>query len=140
MAAIELGPGASDNPLAVLVARAMGARLRDHPSRIPAFERLRGRLAIAQERTDRAVTIEFVGRRALVSDGVVGIPDATIRGPIALLERLPQLKRGPLGLPRLNHPTSRALASGLASGALRVTGLPGGLPVLVRFAQLLSVD
>lgn len=140
MASIELAPGAGDNGLAVMMATMMSQNLEDHPDRQPAFDRLVGRVAIVAEDADVALTMEFSGGRAVVHDGIVGIPDVTVRGSAELIADLSRMETGPLGLPDPRGEVNRAMATALRERRLRVYGLPVGLPLLGRLGKVLAIE
>ncbi|MBX3274809.1 MAG: hypothetical protein KF729_31385 [Sandaracinaceae bacterium] len=140
MAAVELAPGANDNGLAVMMATLLSQNLEDHPERGAIFERLTGRVAIIAEDADVALTMRFGERRAVVYDGIVGIPDLTVRGSAEAIADLSRMETGRFGLPDPDGEVNRAMARALREGSLRVYGLPAGLPLLVRLGALLSLD
>ena len=140
MAAVELAPGASDNGLAVMMATLLSQNLEDHPERGAIFERLTGRVAIIAEDADVALTMRFGARRAVVYDGIVGIPDLTVRGSAEAIADLSRMETGRFGLPDPDGEVNRAMARALREGSLRVYGLPAGLPLLVRLGALLALD
>jgi hypothetical protein len=138
MAAIELSPGADENGLATMVATLIAQNLADDPRRARAFERLAGRVAIVAEDANAATTLDFRRGRLVVHDGIVGIPDLTIRGGYEQIGDMSRMERlGPLPDPR--GPVNRALARALRQGKLRIHGLPRALPILVRMGVLLAV-
>ena len=140
MAAVELAPGASENGLAIMMATMMSQNLEDHPERLDVFERLGGRVAIVAEDADVSLTMCFADRRAIVFDGIVGIPDVTVRGPAELIADLSRMETGRFGLPDPRGEVNRAMAAALRSGTLRVYGLPTGLPLLARLGTVLAID
>lgn len=138
MAAIELSPGAADNGLAQMLATLLAQNLADRPERARALERLAGRLAIVAEDADVSVTIELRRGRVVLHDGIVGIPDVTIRGGFQEIGDLPRMERlGPLPDPRGS--VNRALLRALRTGALRIFGLPFGLRLLLGMGSALAV-
>jgi hypothetical protein len=140
MSAIELAPGASQNGLAVMMATMMSQNLDDHPDRKSDFDRLVGRVAIVAEDADVALTMELLGGRVIVHDGIVGIPDLTIRGSADLIADMSRMESGPLGLPDPRGEVNRAMFQALRAKRLRVYGLPGALPLLARLGKVLSID
>lgn len=136
--AIELAPGADDNGLATMLATLMAQNLVDHPDRQRAFLRLAGRVAIVAEDADVALTMEFRRGRLIVHDGIVGIPDLTIRGGFEQIGDMSRMENiGPLPDPR--GEVNRAMARALREKKLRIFGLPWGLPLLVGMGEVLAV-
>src|SRR5690349_21049096 len=52
------------------------------------FDRLRGAVAVVAVDHPTALTLRFDFGRLIVHDGVVGVPDITLRGPLSALEGL----------------------------------------------------
>jgi hypothetical protein len=140
MAAVELAPGAGDNGLANMMATMMAQNLADHPERETTFARLGGRVALVAEDAEVALTMRFSRGRATVYDGIVGIPDVTVRGTAEVLGSLSLMETNRLGLPDPRGEVNRQLARALRDGSLRIYGLPAGLPLLARLGAVLAVD
>ena len=139
MAAIELAPGAEDNGLASMLATLARQNLDDHPEREAGIKRLRGRVAIVAEDADVALTLELDRGRVVLHDGIVGIPDLTIRGgfeQIGDMSRMESLGK----LPDPRGEVNRAMWAALRTGKLKVWGLPRALPLLLGMGELLSVS
>ena len=95
-ALVHVAPSAEENGLANMLATMLRQNLEDHPERARVLEKLRGRLAIFAEDAEVAITWVFEGGEATVHDGIVGIPDLTIRGgfePIGDMSRMESFKR-----------------------------------------------
>lgn len=137
---VELAPGASENGLAVMMATMMSQNLADHPERRGSFDRLVGRVAIVADDADVALTMELGGGRAIVHDGIVGIPDLTIRGPAEIIADMSRMETGRFGLPDPRGEVNRAMVAALRDKRLRIFGLPGALPLLVRFGNVLAIS
>lgn len=135
---IEVEPTARDNGLATMLAEMMRQNLADHPRRTGSLRRARGRIAVFAEDAEVATSIDFEGTRALFRDGIVGVPDLTIRGgyePIGDLARMEHI--GPLPDPR--GPVNRSLFRAWREGRLRVFGLPRALPLLLAFGEAMRL-
>ncbi len=137
---IELAPGAGDNGLAIMMATMMSQNLEDHPDRRSAFDRMIGRIAIVAEDAGVALTMELSGGRVIVHDGIVGIPDLTIRGSSEIIADMSRMETGRFGLPDPRGEVNRAIARALRERQLRVYGLPAALPLLARFGKVLAIE
>ena len=138
MAAIDLAPGADENGLAMMLATLMAQNLEDHPERQRTFARLRGRVAIVAVDAEVSLTLEFQRGRVVVHDGIVGIPDLTLRGesePIGDMSRMESV--GPFPDPR--GEVNRAMWKALRERRLRVFGLPRALPLMLGMGDVLAV-
>lgn len=143
MTSIQIAPSAEENGLANMLATIMRQNLEDHPERGSLLGRLEGRLAIFAEDAEVAVTWVFDRGTATVHDGIVGIPDVTIRGgfePIGDMSRMESAKH-----PLLKHfpdprgPVNQSMWRALRAGQLRVFGLPRGLPLLLGFGDVMQI-
>lgn len=135
---IELAADAEDNGLANMLCTMMRQNVDDHPERVAIAARLHGRLAIFAEDADVAVSIDFEGDRVTFRDGIVGVPDLTIRGgfeQIGDLSRMEQLG----AIPDPRGAVNQALFGAMREGQLRVHGLPRSLPLLLGFSDVMHV-
>lgn len=135
---VVVDPSAEDNGLANMLSTLMRQNLEDHPERRKVFEGMRGAVAIFAEDAEVAVTIECDGERAVFKDGVVGIPDLTIRGGFEQIGDLSRMESiGAVPDPR--GPVNRAMWKAYRNGAIRVHGLPRALPLLAAFGEIMAV-
>lgn len=142
---IDLAPSAAHNPLASLLAGAIRMNLDRSPHKRADFSALRGSVAIAATDVGLRLTLRFDHGRVVIHDGVVGIPDVSVRGEQAAIEgllRLPLSRR--LGVP-FAMPTDaeakgelKALLEHMASGRLTIYGLWLHVPLLLRLVRVLS--
>jgi len=102
---IDLAPGAESQALARELSELVRANVTRDAKKRDAFQRLRGAVAVVADDFGTALTLRFDFGRLVVHEGVIGVPDVTIRGSTKLLESLGQLR-------------SRTLP-GLAAGILR---------------------
>src|SRR5205807_2710782 len=139
--------GAEDNGLASMLADLVRQNLEAKPHKVADFDALEGTVAIVADDADVSLTLRFVrGGKLTIHDGIVGIPDVTIRGgsdTILALSNLPLTR--PLGLP-LADPrdrdavkTLRSVASDLVQGRFHVYGMAFHLPMLMRLTRVMSV-
>ncbi|MBN8615300.1 MAG: hypothetical protein J0L92_32190 [Deltaproteobacteria bacterium] len=135
---VELDPGAEDNGLANMLATMMRQNVEDHPERVDIAKKMRGRMAIFAEDAEVSISIDFEGERVLFRDGIVGVPDLTIRGGFEQIGDLSRMEQvGAVPDPR--GPVNRALFAAMREGKLRVHGLPRALPLLLGFGDVMHV-
>jgi hypothetical protein len=139
MAAVELWPGAEDNGLAVMMATLVSQNIADHPERGEELGKLAGRVCIVAEDAGVALTMEFGDGRMRVHDGIVGLPDVTVRTDSEIITDLSRMENGPFGLPDPRGEVNQSIAKALRTGRLRIYGLPVGLVLLARLGHLLEV-
>jgi hypothetical protein len=147
METIELAPGADDNGLAVMLADLVRQNIEAKPHKGEDFRSLRGSVAIVAEDADVALTMRFDGGKMTIHDGIVGIPDVTIRGSsdtILALSNMPLST--PLALP-LPDPRDReamkivrGVVDAVRARKFHVYGAPFHLPLLLRLTRVMSVN
>lgn len=147
MHAIELAPGAEDNGLATMLADLVRQNLEAKPHKTADFDALHGTVSIVAEDAEVALTLRFGGGRLTIHDGIVGIPDVTIRGTsdtILALSNMPLTT--PLHLP-LPDPrdkeavkTVKSVLDAMKAKQFHVYGAVFHLPLLMRLTRLMSIN
>ncbi len=148
---VSLADGAEDNGLAVMLADLVRQNLEAKPHKKRDFNALAGSFSIVAEDAEVALTMRFTndGRRGqlTIHDGIVGIPDVTIRGgsdTILALSNLPLTR--PLGLPipnprdRNEVSIMRSVFSDMRAGRVHVYGMAFHLAMLMRLTRVMSVN
>jgi len=142
---VELAPGAEENGLAMMLAALVRQNLEAKPHKQSDFAALRGSVAIVADDADVALTMRFErGGKLTIHDGIVGIPDVTIRGPseaVLALSDMPLATR--LGLPipgnRAAVKTMRRVMGAMRDGALHVHGMAFHLPLVMKLTRVMSI-
>ncbi len=145
---VELAPGADGNGLANMLAALVRENIQAKPHKGADFAALHGSVAIVAEDVDVALTLAFErGGKLTVYDGIVGIPQLTIRGTsdaIMALSNMPLTT--PLGLP-IPHPKDReavgavrTVFDAMRNGTLHVHGGPFQLSLLMKLGRVMSVN
>jgi len=145
--AIELAPGAGENGLATMLAELVRQNLEAKPHKKPDFMAIRGDVSIVADDADVALTLCFHGAGKLtIHDGIVGVPDVTIRGPseaIMALSNLPLTRRFGLPLPnpadRQAVQTVREVVGAVRAGKLHMYGMAFHLPLMMKLTRVMSV-
>ena len=138
---IAFGPGAEHNGLAHMVAGLILQNLQDHPAKRGDFARLHGRISIVAEDAGVAMTLEFGNDSLIVHDGIVGIPDISVRAKsddIVQMSLLELTRR--FALPNPRGAATREIVDKSRRGEVRVFGALLHLPMLLRLTRLLSVN
>jgi hypothetical protein len=145
---VTLAPGADGNGLATMLASLVAQNLESKPHKLSDFEALHGAVAVVADDADVALTLQFErGGRLVVHDGIIGVPDVTIRGPsdaIIALSNIPSTTR--LGLP-IPHPRDgeavgamRTVLGALRRGKLRLYGAVFHMQLVMKLGHVLSVN
>jgi hypothetical protein len=145
---VTLAPGAEENGLAMMLRDLVQQNLEAKPHKKGDFEALRGSVSIVADDADVALTMRFeLGGKCTIHDGIVGIPDVTIRGPseaVLALSNMPLTTR--LGLPipdprdREAVKTVRTVIGAMREGKLHVYGMAFHLPLVMRLTKVMSIN
>jgi hypothetical protein len=137
---VQLDPRAENNGLANMVAGLILQNLQDRPEKRADFAKLRGVICIVAEDAGVAMTLVFSGDKLVVHDGILGIPDVTVRAQsddIVQMSLMELTKR--FGLPDPRGPALREIVKKSRSGQVRAFGALLHVPMLLRFSRLMSV-
>jgi hypothetical protein len=145
---VELAPGAGSNGLATMLASLVRQNLAAKPHKRRDFDAIVGAVSIVADDADVALTMTFErGGKLRIHDGIVGIPDVTIRGPadgILALSNMPLTRRLGLPLPgpgdREGLKTVREVMGLMRAGELHVYGLLLHLPLVTKLTRVMSIN
>lgn len=137
---ITIADDAQDNGLAAMLAGLLEQNLQDRPDKRTDFDRLRARVAIIAHDAEVSLTLVFSGGALQIEDGIVGIPDLTIRAPSDDIVQMSLVELGALGLPNLRGPETRKVLDGSRQGRIQVFGALTRPMVALRLTRLLSVN
>ena len=138
---IELAPGADDNGLCHMVTGLIRQNIDDHAGKREDFERIDGRVAIVADDVGVSLTLHFESGRMTAHDGIVGIPDVTVRADsddvinLSLVELTPRF-----GLPNLRGEKMKAVLEASRQGRIHVYGALANIPLMLRLTRLMSVN
>jgi len=145
---VQLAPGAEENGLAMMLADLVRQNLEAKPHKQGDFAALRGSVAIVADDADVALTMRFErGGKLTIHDGIVGIPDVTIRGPadtIMALSNMPLTRW--LGLPvpaprdKEGIKVSQSILAEMRKGTFHIYGMFFHVPKLIRLTRVMSVN
>lgn len=137
---IELAPGAEENGLAAMLSALILQNLKDKPAKRADFAKLRGRVAIVAEDAGVALTLVFEGNMLTVHDGIVGVPDVTVRANSDDIVQMSLVELTPLfGLPNLRGSAMRQVMQKSKRGEIRVFGALLHWPIVMRLTRLMSI-
>jgi glycine/D-amino acid oxidase-like deaminating enzyme len=147
---VVLAAGAESNGLAIMLGDLVRQNLEAKPNKKVDFAALDGRVSIVADDADVALTLVFErGPSGILTiyDGIVGIPDVTIRGPsdaVVALSNVPIASF--LGLPipgprdREGIKTVRDLVRFMREGKLHVYGMIFHFPLVMKLTRVMSVN
>ena len=141
MAVVELAPGASDNGLASMLAGLVYQNLCDKPHKERDFARLFGRVAIVAEDAGVSLTMVFDRQKLVVHDGIVGIPDVTIRAQSEVIMdmSLVELTRR-FALPNPRGEVQKRVSAAMRDGRVKIYGALANIPMLIRLNRIMSIN
>ena len=142
---VLLAPGAEDNGLCGMLADLVRQNLESKPHKRRDFDALHGTVGIVAEDAEVALTLRFDGGKLTLHDGIVGVPDVTIRGTadsIVAMSNVP-LTRG-LPVARRKDHDGKKVVDGMMrqmrDGSLRIHGALLHLPMMMRLTRVMSVN
>ncbi|MCC6213852.1 MAG: hypothetical protein IT376_03220 [Polyangiaceae bacterium] len=142
-AMVDLGPGADRDALAVELAELVRRNVTDSDARA-AFEELRGSVALIATDANTTLTLRFDLGRLVVHEGLVGVPEISVRGALEDLRdlgrlRLPgrSLDATGAGAGRERGGVLRGLARALATRRLEIYGLWSHPRLVLRLLRVL---
>lgn len=145
--AIELGPGAENNGFASMLAELVRQNLEAKPHKMRDFDAISCTIAIVAEDAEVALTLAFDHGRLVVHDGILNVPDVTIRASsdvIMAMSNIPLTRPFGLPLPDPRDPkavaASREILTAMRSGAFRAYGMAVHLPTMMRLTRVMSVN
>ena len=137
---IELAPGAENNGLASMLSALILQNLNDKPAKRTDFAKLRGRIAIVAEDAGVSLTLVFEGNMLTLHDGIVGVPDVTVRANSDDIVQLSLVEISPLlGLPNPRGEAMRQVMQKSKRGDIRVFGALLHFPLVLRLTRLMSI-
>jgi len=145
---VQLAPGADDNGLAIMLADLVRQNLEAKPHKKDDFAALGGSVSIVADDADVALTLLFErGGKLTIHDGIVGIPDVTIRGPsdgILALSNMPLATRFGLPIPRPGDrealKTVRTIFGLMRDGKLHVYGMAFHFALVMKLTRVMSIN
>lgn len=147
---VILAAGAENNGLAVMLADLVRQNLEAKPKKVADFAALSARVSIVADDVDVALTLVFERQpdgSVTIHDGIVGIPDVTIRGPsdaIIAMSNVPITTRFGLPIPAAGDvagaATVRELVRFTREGKLHVYGILFHLPLLTKLTRVMSIN
>lgn len=140
---IDLALGAEDHPLGPVFADRIRDNVARDAARARAFRSLRAVVQFVPFETGAALTLRFDHGRLTVHEGSIGVPTVTFGGPLAVLQRLPDLELQGIvpslrGREERNFTVLRDLARRVARGELVIYGLVGHPRTVLRTLRLLA--
>ena len=136
---IELGKGTPDEGFPSMLAELLRQNLADHESKRRTFQKMVGRVSLIATDIDVSATLHFMGGSLRVHNGVVGIPDVTIRAPSDAFTKMSLIEIGRFGLPKLSSPVVKELRASMKAHEIDGHGMASNLPLLMRLTRVMSV-
>ena len=148
MARITLAPGADENGLAVMLADLLRQNLESKPHKNRDLQAIdKARIAILAEDAEVAMTLHFDHGDLTVYDGVVGVPDVTVRASsdvILALSNMPLTRRFGLPVPAFKDKDGRKtlgdVLTAMRKGTMKVDGSGRNAAVMLHLTRIMSVN
>ncbi len=142
---VVLAPGAENNGFASMLAELLRQNFEAKPHKLKDLRALTGSVALVADDAEIAVTLEFLGDRLVVHDGIRNVPDVTMRGSADTLMAMSNMPvRYGLPIPRRDEPEEMALVTDIfaqmRSGAFKSYGSLFRPAFLLRLTRVMSVN
>jgi len=138
--AVELIGDANDNGLANMIGTLISQNLEDNKELSRDLARMDGRVALIAQDVGVSLTLHFSRGRLSIYDGIVGLPDITLRADSDEILSLSLVESTHFGLPDPRGEHLQKVAKAAWNGRLRLYGLVANLPLLARLNRLMAVD
>lgn len=138
---IELAPGASENGLVLMLADLLRQNLDDKPHKLVDFNKLNGCVAIVAEDAGVALTLEFQGGKLVLHDGILGVPDITVRAgydDVMNMSLMELTKR--FALPDPRGAVNKTVFEAMKAGRIHSYGALLHIPFMLRLTRVMSVN
>ena len=116
------------------------ANVSSRPEKEHDFDSLVARVGMWVTDIDEGVTLNFMGGRLVVHNGLMAGRTITIRTDADTVMSLSNLKIGPLGLPVYYDAIGRGVAAKLLRGRLKIEGLLPNILTLNAVTRIFSVQ
>jgi hypothetical protein len=138
-------PGAEANGLACMLADLLRQNLESKPSKLKDFFRMHGDVGIVAEDADIALTLRFRQGTLTLFEGLIGVPDLTVRGSadvIMSLSNLPLFLGLPLPSPRDRASVApfREMVRAMVRGDLHSYGMATSPRLFLQVTRVMSVN
>ncbi|MCA9581247.1 MAG: SCP2 sterol-binding domain-containing protein [Myxococcales bacterium] len=142
---VRIADGSEDNGFAGMLAELIRQNAEDNPKKGKTLGRIRGRVAIVVEDIKVSVTLLFDESGLTVHDGIVGIPDVTIRADSDDVTKMSLMEMAPApfpfrGIPDPRGSTTREIFGASRTGRIRMYGALMNLPLVGRLTRVMSVN
>ncbi|MCL2724165.1 MAG: hypothetical protein FWD69_06970 [Polyangiaceae bacterium] len=142
---VQLAQGAEDNAFAQMLAELVRQNIESKPHKKKDFDALDGTVALVADDADVALTLEFRLGRLIVHDGILGVPDVTVRGSsdaIMTMSNVPLTRPFALPIPtdRASLDALRSMVQATRKGELKIFGMLGHFRLLSHLTVVMSVN
>jgi len=125
--------------MAGMLANLLGANVEKSPTKLAIFRALRTVVGIHIEDIDVSITLEFLGGRLILHEGIVKPPQITVRTESGYVMDLSSVSIR-FGLPYFFDETGREILKNVKGGKIRMIAMPWSLLDVVRLTRVMSVQ
>ena len=137
---VEYAEGEDASPFAQMLGGLIEANVESRPEKRADFQTLKARVGVFVTDIEEGVTLEFLGGRLLVHNGLQSGRDLTIRADADTVMQLSNVKVGFARMPNYLDSTGREVMAKMLRGRLKIDGLLGNLTTLNQVTRLFSVQ
>lgn len=125
--------------MAEMLAGVLRANIENNRTKAAIFKALRTVVGLHIEDIDLAITLEFLGGRLLLHEGIVKRPRITIRAESGTVMGMSSLSIR-FGLPYLLDDTGLEILQNVREGKIRMIAMPWSLLDVLRLTRVMSVQ
>ena len=140
MSLVEYAEGEAASPFAQMLGGLIEANVESRPEKRADFESLRARVGVFVTDIEEGVTLDFLGGRLLVHNGLQPGRELTIRADADTVMQLSNVNIGFGRMPNYFDSTGRDVVIKLLRRRLRIEGVLGNLTTLNQVTRLFSVQ
>ena len=140
MSLVDYAEGENASPFAQMLGGLIEANVEGRPEKRADFDSLRARVGVFVTDIEEGVTLEFLGGRLVVHNGLQPGRQLTIRADADTVMQLSNLGIGFARMPNYLDGTGRDVVARLLRRRLKIEGVMGNLTTLNQVTRLFSVQ
>jgi len=136
---IRIARGSEGCAMAEMLGSLLRANIEKSPTKAAIFRALHTVVGIHIEDIDVSITLEFVGGRLVIHEGISRRPQITIRTESGTVMDLSTVSIR-FGLPYLFDESGRSILQNLRNGKIKMVAMPWSLLDVIRLTRVMSIQ
>jgi hypothetical protein len=139
MARVQVAKGSEGCAMAEMLGGLLRSNIEKSPAKASIFRALNTVVGIHIEDIDISLTLEFLGGRLILHEGIAKPPRITIRAESGTVMDLSNVSIR-FGLPFFFDETGREILKNVRNGKIRMIAMPWSLLDVIRLTRVMSVQ